>query len=900
MAQRLSKGGLLDATVLLAVTGFLLTYFRPEYLFSLNITTGGDTASHYYTAQYMRDFLLPNRKITGWTQGNYGGFPMLQFYFPLPFLIMALLGFFIPLQIAFKLVTVLGIFLLPICAYCSLRLLRYAFPVPVFGALSTLPFLFMEANSMWGGNIPSTLAGEFAFSLGFAVSILFVGSIHRGIAEGRGVIKNSVILALVGLSHGYALLFSGIASLFFIFTTKDFLKKSSYLIRVYLLSFMLMGAWILPLLYYMPYTTRFNFVWQISSFSELFPLVLIPLLVIALIGRIIAVAFFLKSGAQSIRVAVSGALTDLVRDAGNYPLSYLWFCAVISAILYLVAYGINVVDIRFLPFLQIFICILCAVEAGRFAQSLRLNRLTPAIFCIMIFLWVNYNAGYTGDWIEWNYRGFENKPLWPQFSAINNYLKGDVSGPRVVYEHSALNNPTGTVRAFESLPLFSGRSTLEGIYMQSSPTSPFIFYIQSEISKEASCPLPDYACSPLNLKAAIRHLEMFNVRDFIVRSDAVKEEAQKYPDFRLEKEIPPYRIYELASNENAYVTPLKYEPVLYATRKWKTISYKWFKDSAINDVHIAFDWKPDEIDKKNFKTVISGDELVSLPRIPINGGCTARGKISNEGINIKTDCIHKPLLIKISYHPRWKAEGAKKIYLASPSFMLVFPEKEDVTLKFSETGVEKTGRFMSMAGLLIIAFNLFPFKKIRAVNLAVHGYTAISGRLREKMINLPVFLCAERRKKEILGVLFFAIIALIIMLGAGVRKNYPEAVFRKGMEFYKKKKFADARASFDVLTASYPVSTLARDSIYYCALSYYLEGDYQKTIFEFERLIRDFPESPAIPEAYFHIGLSYAKLNNMEKAAEGYKYLVANYPGTRWAGFAMERLRDITLKQGSR
>ena len=67
-------------------------------------------------------------------------------------------------------------------------------------------------------------------------------------------------------------------------------------------------------------------------------------------------------------------------------------------------------------------------------------------------------------------------------------LYGGAQSPRVVYEHSVLHDKVGTIRAYEALPLFSCRPTLEGAFMQSSPTSPFIFYIQSELTETLSCP----------------------------------------------------------------------------------------------------------------------------------------------------------------------------------------------------------------------------------------------------------------------------------------------------------------------------------------------------------------------------------------------------------------------------
>ncbi|MEM4756237.1 MAG: hypothetical protein QW594_03830, partial [Candidatus Woesearchaeota archaeon] len=102
---------------MLLLYSFLLWYFLP-WILTPTITTGGDTASHYATltqlASQWQSF-LPNGAF--WTMGNYAGFPLLQFYFPLPFFLMLLLSTLVGLPIAFKLGTVLGIFLLPYAVF---------------------------------------------------------------------------------------------------------------------------------------------------------------------------------------------------------------------------------------------------------------------------------------------------------------------------------------------------------------------------------------------------------------------------------------------------------------------------------------------------------------------------------------------------------------------------------------------------------------------------------------------------------------------------------------------------------------------------------------------------------------------------------------------------------------
>src|SRR3989338_3894639 len=108
---------IITLTGILVVYAFLFYYFDLGLLLSKTITSGGDMGSDYYPALYLRDNLLPNGKIIGWSPGWYAGFPLFQFYFPLSFLAMAVLSYAIPLQIAFKLVTVLGIFLLPVSPF---------------------------------------------------------------------------------------------------------------------------------------------------------------------------------------------------------------------------------------------------------------------------------------------------------------------------------------------------------------------------------------------------------------------------------------------------------------------------------------------------------------------------------------------------------------------------------------------------------------------------------------------------------------------------------------------------------------------------------------------------------------------------------------------------------------
>jgi len=59
-----------------------------------------------------------------------------------------------------------------------------------------------------------------------------------------------------------------------------------------------------------------------------------------------------------------------------------------------------------------------------------------------------------------------------------------------------------------------------------------------------------------------------------------------------------------------------------------------------------------------------------------------------------------------------KVSGAKKIYLVTPDFMLVYPEGKDVRLYYWETAWDLIGRALTLAGLLIVILHVIRFRAI--------------------------------------------------------------------------------------------------------------------------------------------------------------------------------------------
>ncbi len=190
----------------------------PGLLLANNTITGGDTGAHVGLAAFMKSNLILHGHVTGWDPGAYDGFPLNTFYFPLPDALAAFMGYLMPFNIAFKLVTILGSVTLPIAAWAFGRLAGLERPVPAVLAVATLPFLFDQTFTIYGGNLYSTLAGEYAYSLGLSVALVFLGVALRGMRTGQMRVWGAVLLATTILCHvitaGFAIV--GAAVVFFV------------------------------------------------------------------------------------------------------------------------------------------------------------------------------------------------------------------------------------------------------------------------------------------------------------------------------------------------------------------------------------------------------------------------------------------------------------------------------------------------------------------------------------------------------------------------------------------------------------------------------------------------------------------------------------------------------------
>ena len=202
--------------ILAACVVYIFIQLGPSLVLRNTTITGGDTGAHVWFPDFLIDHFLPWR-VAGWSNDFYAGFPAGQFYFPFPAVLIALLDVVLPYNIAFKLVTVAGPLLLPAGAYVFARGIRAPRPTAPMLAVAATGFLFFKGGGdstmtfdfhIMGGNLPSTLAGEYSFMIALALSLFFLGTLARALDRRGALWVPAALLALTFMSHVVVAIFA--------------------------------------------------------------------------------------------------------------------------------------------------------------------------------------------------------------------------------------------------------------------------------------------------------------------------------------------------------------------------------------------------------------------------------------------------------------------------------------------------------------------------------------------------------------------------------------------------------------------------------------------------------------------------------------------------------------------
>ena len=331
------------------------------------------------------------------------------------------------------------------------------------------------------------------------------------------------------------------------------------------------------------------------------------------------------------------------------------------------------------------------------------------------------DRNFVSGWARWNFRGYEGRPAYPEYHEFVTAMGVIGETPeygcgRLLWEYDRdIVGAYGTPMAPMLLPHWTDGciASMEGLYFESSPTVPFHFLMQSELSASPSRPMRGLPYNALNFDLGVAHLQMSGVRYYAAFSSEAIAVALGSADLRHIATAGPWSIFLVADSD--LVSPLRFEPavaddVSQAGRAWTDPAAIWWNDPAAWAVPIAADgpehWSrvsllgppdPDGAPPASL-TRFSAAPRRALPPVHVSPPEVERDRLS-----FSVDRTGVPVLVKVSYFPNWSVRGADGPYRVTPNWMVVIPTDEHVELTYGATAVEYLAWLATLLGVAALA-----------------------------------------------------------------------------------------------------------------------------------------------------------------------------------------------------
>lgn len=740
---------------------YVFIQFGPSLVLRNTTITGGDTGAHVWFPDFLIDHFLPWR-VSGWSNDFYAGFPAGQFYFPFPAVLIALLDVVLPYNIAFKLVTVLGPLALPAGAYVFARGIRAPRPTAPMLALAATGFMFFNDGGdatmqfdfhIMGGNLPSTLAGEFSFALALALALFFLGTLARALDRRGSLWLPAVLLALTITSHVVVAIFATYAAVAIWLIIRP-IRNFTRLAAIGAVGVLLTAFWFLPLAANLANTTDMRYEpignyldWMfISENWFLYPLVLLALgagiwfrrratLIVAGITVATGLVFWNWEG-----------LREIFGKAPAWNLRLLPFWVLM---LYLLA-GLGLAElVRLLA-----LCCTWVIRGGRTLTPGSLPIAPPAdrpprvprhgvrLVAMAVLAAMATTVGLVlvqGDrdfipyWARYNYTGYESGTAadftaksWPEYRAFLDTANTLEPG-RMLWEGGDAIGAYGTPLALMLLPYWThGRiQSMEGLYFEASTTTPYHFMTVATLAQSPSNPvrgLPYKSIADFDL--GVRYMQLMGVRYYAAFSAAANDKAKLNPGLEVVTTVPDldgkapsgWTIYRV--KDAPTVQALRYEPVvatgMHAEPSWKCEGMARPLDTGSSEAEFspwectAVPWfsDPDALDRPLTDdgpaswTRAPAAEARAVPKQALPAVDVSNIRTTESSVEFDVSRTGVPVMVKTSWYPNWRAEGADGPWRATPNFMVVVPTSKHVKLTYATATVDWVGRALTVVGLV--------------------------------------------------------------------------------------------------------------------------------------------------------------------------------------------------------
>jgi len=314
------------------------------------------------------------------------------------------------------------------------------------------------------------------------------------------------------------------------------------------------------------------------------------------------------------------------------------------------------------------------------------------------------SMSFLPHWVNWNFTGYEGKEDWKEIEALYSSLEKLPPG-RIMWEPNSDLNKYGTPMVLMTIPLFTEHSSMEGLYFDSSITTPFHFIAVSGLAEKPSNPVGGLSYINNDFEKGVEYLNDLGVDYFITYTESIRDKAINNKDLSLLFVSDPFSVFEIKTNKIELVNQRieTFPRISFYERTssslFRDTEYENFFEKAYNNFRYLDEYRVVELP--------AGLNLNSSNEVDLK---ISDLKISSDEIKFTTNKPNELHVIKVSYFPNWKIDKGMGPYRISPSFMSIIPYENNVVISFERLNIETYSFYF---GLFSLALSLILFWRVK-------------------------------------------------------------------------------------------------------------------------------------------------------------------------------------------
>jgi len=304
-------------------------------------------------------------------------------------------------------------------------------------------------------------------------------------------------------------------------------------------------------------------------------------------------------------------------------------------------------------------------------------------------------VSFLPHWLNWNFTGYEGKNDWNQIQSLYSQLDNLKPG-RIMWEPNSDMNKYGTPMTLMTIPYFTKHTSMEGLYFDSSITTPFHFISVSGLAKRPSNPVGGLSYINNQFDKGVDYLYDLGVDYFISYTEEIESKAMNSDRLTYLFSTDPFSVFQVNSSKIELIN--QDIEVFSKVNRQQGILSSVFRDTNISNF---FEKAYENFGELDETRIIETSNNILIQPSNKKDLEVRELKITNKKISFYTNNPGELHLIKISYFPNWSISNGLGPFRTSPSFMSVIPNQEYVEINFQRTPLENNSFYFSIFSLLL-------------------------------------------------------------------------------------------------------------------------------------------------------------------------------------------------------